>query len=308
MTTSQEMGYLLVGGGEQDPNIGRLLMAAQRKEIPLQSVQQQEALSPGFSWYLSNPTPENQGYYPDGTESPKLIRGAFLRYDVFGTGVTDSKPKPKVQKRALGWYQTVQGWLLSQPQVRLFNRHMSPIASNKLAALSLANQVGLTIPDTWITNAASQIQSYAPESAIAKPVAGGGFCRSLDELQKPGTFRNGKAAMPAIVQKRLVAPEVRIYVIGNHTLAFEMRSPNLDYRVHQDAQVIPVEVPEKEAKLLRQLMGKLNMDFGAADFKTNPETNEFVFLELNTSPMFARFDQESNGTVCDAMVDTLYGL
>ena len=112
--------------------------------------------------------------------------------------------------------------------------------------------------------------------------------------------------MPAIVQKRLVAPEVRIYVIGKHTLAFEMRSPNLDYRVHQDAQVIPVEVPKKEAKLLRRLMRKLKMDFGAADFKTNPETNEFVFLELNTSPMFARFDQESNGAICNAMVDTLY--
>lgn len=113
--------------------------------------------------------------------------------------------------------------------------------------------------------------------------------------------------MPAIVQNRLVAPEIRIYIIGNHVLAFEMCSPSLDYRVNQDAQVIPVDVPTQEAELLRKLMARLQMDFGAADLKTDPEIGELVFLELNTSPMLVRFDQVSNGAVCTAMIETLYG-
>jgi hypothetical protein len=47
------------------------------------------------------------------------------------------------------------------------------------------------------------------------------------------------------------------------------------------------------------------MDFGAADFKTDPETGQLVFLELNTSPMFARFDQVSGGQVCAAIIHEL---
>ncbi|NER99558.1 MAG: hypothetical protein F6J86_38060, partial [Symploca sp. SIO1B1] len=118
-------------------------------------------------------------------------------------------------------------------------------------------------------------------------------------------FRNGCAAMPAIVQNRLVAPEVRIYVVGNHAFAFEIRSQHLDYRVKQDAQVIPLATIPAEVELLRKLMVTLGMDFGAADFKTDPNTEQLVFLELNSSPMFVRFDQVLDGALCEAMIQTL---
>ncbi len=110
------------------------------------------------------------------------------------------------------------------------------------------------------------------------------------------------------MQNRLVAPEIRIFIIGNQALAFEMRSNSLDYRVKQDAEVIFLsEVPE-EVESLRVLMAKLNMDFGAADFKSDPETGKLIFLELNTSPMFARFNQVSDGVLCTAMLNTLLSM
>jgi hypothetical protein len=47
------------------------------------------------------------------------------------------------------------------------------------------------------------------------------------------------------------------------------------------------------------------MDFGAADFKTDPDTRQLLFLELNSSPMFARFDQVSGGQLCAAIIHEL---
>lgn len=70
--------------------------------------------------------------------------------------------------------------------------------------------------------------------------------------------------MPALIQPCLVAPELRVFVIGERTLAFEVSSPSLDYREHQDAEVTPCEVPP-EAAALRRLMQDLRMDFGAAE-------------------------------------------
>ena len=121
-------------------------------------------------------------------------------------------------------------------------------------------------------------------------------------------LRNGLAASPAIVQKRLVAPEVRIYVIGQSAFAFEVRSNSLDYRVNQDAELILLPEAPPEISHLRQLMSRLGLDFGAADFKTDPDTGHLVFLELNTSPMFARFDQVSQGRLCQVMLQELGGL
>ncbi len=38
----------------------------------------------------------------------------------------------------------------------------------------------------------------------------------------------------------------------------------------------------------------------------DPETEELLFLEVNTQPMFAAFDQTVDGMLCDAIIDYLY--
>ena len=74
--------------------------------------------------------------------------------------------------------------------------------------------------------------------------------------------------MPAIVQKRIVPPEVRIYVIGESAFAFEVRSNSLDYRVNQDAELILLPEAPEEVSMLRKLMQRLGMDL----LMSNPET------------------------------------
>ncbi len=286
---------LLVAGGHSDPNLTELVNTARETGVLINDLRHGVQDSFPLSWQLNDSllSVHNQ------TISP---HGAFIRYDVFA-GFQD--PRPAVSKRARGWYDTIQGWLLSESEIRLFNRHQTPLAGNKGATLALAQKCGLKIPQTIITNQQEQLIECGEGKAIAKPVAGGDFCYGLDELLKKIEFRDGCAATPAIVQTRLVAPEIRIYVIGDHSFAFEMRSPSLDYRVKQDAVVLPLSQVPSEVEPLRVLMSKLKMDFGAADFKSDPQTGKLVFLELNTSPMFARFNQVSNGALCRGMLETL---
>jgi glutathione synthase/RimK-type ligase-like ATP-grasp enzyme len=214
-------------------------------------------------------------------------------------------PRPSVTARAFAWYQTVMGWLLSEPRIRMFSRQMSQAATNKPAALVFAREAGLRIPPTLITNEAGKLSGDRVEYMVAKPVIGGDYCYSLAEALDKTDLRSGLAAMPAIVQKRLVPPEVRIYVIGQSAFAFEVRSSSLDYRVNQDAELILLPGIPPELSMLRKLMSRLGLDFGAADFKTDPDTGQLIFLELNTSPMFARFDQVSGGQLCAAIIHEL---
>ena len=39
--------------------------------------------------------------------------------------------------------------------------------------------------------------------------------------------------------------------------------------------------------------------------ETDPETGRLQFLEINSNPMFAGFDQAAGGVLCDAMLDWL---
>ena len=286
---------LLLAGGEDDPNLVALANAATKAGVELLELRIAPGESPAFCWdpVAGAPRLSGQELKPSA---------AFIRYDVF-SGMKD--PRPAVNSRALAWYQTFMGWLLSEPRIRIFNRDVSQIATNKPASLVLAREAGLPIPATLVTNEVERFGAGQLHSLVAKPVSGGGYCHPLAGALNKAELRGGLAAMPAIVQKRLVPPEVRIYLIGQFAFAFEVRSGSLDYRVNQDAELILLPEVPRELRMLRKLMSRLGMDFGAADFKTDPDTGQLLFLELNSSPMFARFDQISGGQLCAAVIHEL---
>jgi hypothetical protein len=317
---------LLIAGGLLDPNLQALADAAERLDVAWLDWRVPKDSSPPCHWDLALDA-SSPPWHPE--REPALRGaplGAFVRQDVFAH-LED--PRPEVARRAQGWYTVFQSWLLCKPDVRSFNLDMAPHALNKPAALLKARAAGLRIPPTQITNdtarlrarlsadeQAEQAVSLADEGAnageasahvhrpgsIAKPVAGGGLCQTLEDALKGITV--DYSAMPAIIQPRLVAPEVRLFVVGHEAHAFLVESPSLDYRAEQDAEVSYIETPD-EVTALRQLMASMRMDFGAADFKTDPATGELVFLELNTSPMFARFDHASGGALTESMVKHL---
>jgi len=288
------MGILLAGGS-RDPNIAALADAAKKVRVEVVDLRVPISESPAFCW-----NPEEGRVQL--SRHDVCVTGAFIRYDVFAT-LEDSRPAVAV--RSMAWYQSVWGWLLSDPGIRMFNREMSQIATNKPATLVHARRAGLRIPSTLITNDVQSFSAHEAPSMIAKPVAGGDYCYSLNDALGKANLSGAPAASPAIVQNRLVAPEVRIYVIGEHVFAFRLLSSSLDYRVDQDVELMLMPELPGEVAALRKLMSGLGVNFGAADFKTDPNTGDLVFLELNTSPMFERFDVASNGRICAAIIGEL---
>lgn len=284
---------LVIAGGQDDPNITGLCRAAVEGGFPHQALLVGPDAHPRLHWDLEN----NELQLAGTSLNPTAI---LLRYDVFAS-MRD--PRQEVSRRASSWFTTLSGYAQSHRQTRMFNKHASPIMGNKPAMLVRAREAGLAIPRTRISNDVDHILACQPaETHIAKPVDGGGYCLALPDALRAFPHHDGAAASPAIVQERLVPPELRIYRIGSEFLAYDMDSPDLDYRVRQSATVRPVEVPAEIATKQAALMDELEMDFGAADYKTDPTTGELVFLELNSSPMFAHFDQVSEGALCRAML------
>ena len=204
---------LLLAGGQDDPNLTVLAHAAQRANVDLLDLRLPASESLAFCWDPAERVARFAGKQIKAT-------AAFIRHDVF-SAMQD--PRPEVSARASAWYYTMMGWLLSEPHVRIFNRQMGQAAANKPAALVFAREAGLQIPLTKITNQAGSFSAEQRESIIAKPVGGGDDCYSLAEAMAKTDLRGGLAASPAIVQKRLAPPEVRIYVIGAAEFAFEVR-------------------------------------------------------------------------------------
>lgn len=283
----------LVVGGAADPNIAALIGAFDRAGVAVQPVLI-GAQVPALSW-----EPVGGPLVIDGVA--RTPRAMFLRHDVFGS-LRD--PDPQLAANAMAWTAALVGWLTASPAVRTPNRAMWGASANyKPAALVLADQVGLRPPATLVTNDRAAAEAFlGGRDKIAKPVAGGDLARPLDDAMAMASRTSGPFAAPAIIQERLVPPEVRVYVIGDRTFAFEVVSRHLDYRAANDAEVIALDAaPDGVAGPLLRLARAMELDFCAADFKAAPD-GSLRFLEVNTSPMFSRFDQASGGRLCDALV------
>ncbi|MFL6196050.1 MAG: RimK family alpha-L-glutamate ligase [Thermoanaerobaculia bacterium] len=290
-------GPILVAGGDRDPNLRALVACLEGRGEPVFFLRVGESHHPSVTWEL-----ESGRLVVDGEEVRP--RAAFVRYDVF-THLADGRPASSF--RAGSWYTAVTGWLAVHEEARILNRRSLHRSTNKPEALYRARLSGLAVPPTLVTNHLAELPGFAPERPkIVKPINGGGHCQRLDEVLETTPSRDGVAASPAIVQTELVPPEVRVFGIGGRFLAFSVASDDLDYRVRQSARVEALaEVPDGLAEGLGQLMDGMGLDFGAADFKTCPETGRLLFLEINSGPMFAAFDQAAGGAVAGAIADFL---
>lgn len=228
-------------------------------------------------------------------------RAVFIRHDVF-TALADGRDAPA--QRAYAWFTTLLSWAAAHPEVRLLNRDHTAFVL-KPQQLLVARTHGLHIPSTLVTNDSALLKGRNAKTLVVKPVAGGDYCQPLAPVLQSAPRRGSALAAPAIVQARLVPPELRIYRVGEKLLSFRVESEALDYRTDAKARVVPVPTDRALAGPLRAAMDALDLDFGAADFKRCPDTGRMLFLEVNSSPMFAAFDAASDGAVSRALTRAL---
>ena len=288
---------LLVVGGDADPNIAALLAAADRSGVSCQKLLVGKTSHPSLTW-----DPAGGQLWLEG--EALQCSAAFVRHDVF-TALQDGQASS--HHRALAWYTAVTGWLATHPEVFIFNRRNLNQVTNKPLVLKLAHDCGLAIPETLITNDGERLASL--EDRVVKPINGGGYCEPLAEVLERTPLRDGRAAAPAIIQQRLAPPEIRIYAVGKEYFAFNVISPELDYRATQNCRVEYVDAGVFASRELTDSLGtllaQLGLDFAAADFKTCPATGRLLFLVVNTGPMFAAFNHASDGKLCNAMLEYL---
>jgi hypothetical protein len=289
---------LLITGGVRDQNLWRLADYCKRAGIPHETLYVGKDAHPAITW-----SPDAPGQLLlNGV--PCTPAGVFIRYDVFEFLAENSKA---AEQRANAWYTAVASWLHYRPEVRALNLSIGGAGQSKPAMLRLAQEAGLTIPKTIISNDVEAITAFLGENAaIAKPINGGAYCHALEELLQAAPTKGNALPSPAIVQEKLSYPEYRVFIIGDDLVSFRTESSLLDYRQEPDADVRHIEtMPAHINDGMRRLAKLLDANYGAADFKTHPKTGEIIFLEYNSGPMFGHFDYLAGGRICRAIASHL---
>lgn len=279
---------LLIVGGESDPNTQRI-------------VDQAHLLGTEYLfWDTDQPASRNIAW---DFESPDLDLGEhrirpsaiFLRCNVFGDDKTQN----------LSVFDAIQAYAHAWPEVKILNRRCICDVNNKSFNLRLAKQIGFEVPQSLVMCNLNPLRTHPdPKSRIAKPLNGGAHTKRVDELIQD---ENELAtATPQFIQENLLGENLRIFSVNEKLFCFHLVTNKLDYREDPGVDVVQVDVPESLVELTRRLVKEKGFDYCALDFRCRNGFDDPVFLEVNSFPMFVRFDDACKNRLADEVLEFLY--
>ena len=189
---------------------------------------------------------------------------------------------------------------------------------SKPLQLELLRRLGAPLPRTLISNDPQQIRAFhAAEVAsggdvIFKPLLGGAITRLLDGavLDQLEAVR----AAPVIFQQRIHGDDIRVVLVGDRLVsAVAIRTPqsHLDFRddpvyCSGSAAYEPVLLPEAVLALCRRAAAACGLVFAGIDLKHTPG-GEWLFLELNSSPVYLDVERKLEHPISAALAELLIG-
>lgn len=196
---------------------------------------------------------------------------------------------------------------------------------NKLYQLRAAARVGLLIPETLITNVASEAIAFCEKRGgkVAIKTFGGNnlqdangsdlviYTRGVTKrelLEHSSSMKYAPVMFENYIPKKI---ELRVTVVGDSIFACGIHSQDSprtkdDWRkydfpnVKHEVFTLPRDIQEK----LLHFMKSLDISFGAIDMVLTPE-DEFVFLEINPSGQWGWIEAITGMPISEAIADLL---
>jgi glutathione synthase/RimK-type ligase-like ATP-grasp enzyme len=189
-----------------------------------------------------------------------------------------------------GLWQTMDANWINAPSLDLSAQH-------KAYQLKVAQNVGLRIPATLMTNDPNEARKFIDAHGY-RQVVYKSYSSTETEWRETRLLKQDELTLldqvqhaPVIFQHYVEASyDLRITAVGDRIFPAAIHSQQTDYPVDcridiGSAHIEPVEIPtEVHAKLL-SLMRRLGLTYGAIDMRLTPQ-GEYVFFEVNPAGQF----------------------
>jgi glutathione synthase/RimK-type ligase-like ATP-grasp enzyme len=214
------------------------------------------------------------------------------------------------------WNEAINGlWqLLDVPWMN--NPNHDDAASRKARQLRVAAEIGLKVPRTLITSDPGRARRFIAELGPGRVVYKTFSCTHTiwretrllraEDLELIETVRFA----PVIFQEFVPAAcDVRVTAIGGRLFAAQIKSAerpgSVDFRMSVgDAELAAIELPGDLADMLRALLKRLGLVYGAIDLRRTPE-GEYYFFEVNTAGEFLFVEDRTGQPIARALADWL---
>jgi glutathione synthase/RimK-type ligase-like ATP-grasp enzyme len=278
---------LLIVGGESDPQTQRVVDQAHLRNVRYHFLDTDQADAERIAWDFDSAR-------IDLHQTVLHPTAVFMRYNVF----------THAPARDLAIFETILSYTLAWTELKILNRSAVSDANNKSRNLRWARDAGLAVPRTLVMADLTPLATMPDaDSQIIKPLSGGEHTRAVSEVRVDTDYL--AHLPPQFVQNRLRGENLRLFWIGGQPFCFHVQSTALDYRTDAHVGVARIEPPRELLAPTGQLVERIGFDYCALDFRCVAGFDRPVFLEINSFPMFVRFDDAAGNALVDAILSLL---
>ena len=206
-----------------------------------------------------------------------------------------------------GLYHSLHAYWVNDPA-------RDAVAAHKPYQLALAQEIGLDIPPTLMTNDIDEARAFwcqhEGETIYKQFLALRETWRETRRLKPEDEAEAESVAhAPVIFQKHVPAvADLRVTVIGGEFFAAATDVQKADYpqdvRMNLGAKYEVHELPSATKHMLSTLMQRLGLVYGAIDMRLTPD-GRYVFLEINPAGQFLYIELATGQPIAAALANAL---
>lgn len=258
----------------------------------------------GRTFYLGQPVDDVRGFYLRSVPAPYVPAmeqdDTLVLYADWFTTFTQTRERAAY---FLSWLLQ----LAHQGATLVNGPHAASVMQYKPFQLHVLRSLGARVPRTLISNDPAAIRAFHAEvkDVIYKPVLGGALTRRLDAeaLER----LEAVTASPVIFQECAAGDDLRVMLVGEEIVscvAIETPEQHLDFRGDPaysggQASYREVALPEPVQRFCRQAARACGLTFAGIDIKHRGD--DFVFLELNSSPIYLDVERKLGHPISRAL-------
>lgn len=317
---------ILLLSNERDITTDYVVLELRRRGIPYFRLNSERLSDASVRCHWRSDRPDWDIIFPDRTLLTSCISAGYFRRP--GTPLVQPSITDPAEFRYCGdeW-----GAVLRSIYVALGERWLNAPANiaraeDKALQLAAANEIGLQIPPTIITNDFETAVSFMSEGVTVGKAFHTSFLDDANGEADRIMFttrladghrltRESLSVAPVIFQQEIMkAYDVRVTVVGNRLFAATIGSQTkaettVDWRrgAYPDLPHARHELPDEVASRCISLVRLLGLKFAALDFVLD-RAGEYWFLESNPNGQWAWIESRTGLPISSAIVDELVAI
>jgi hypothetical protein len=264
------------------------------------------------NWRWQDGGPSGYIRSPQWTLDLAELTGVYARYPGPDGRLPLSGLKPDEVATMYSEHDSGISALVDGLQCAVINRTGGGMSNNSKPYQALTiRQCGLLIPPTLVTNEPEDARAFYDEhngEVVYKSISG---IRSIVRRMEPSQLQRLHllANSPAQFQVFIPGDNIRVHTVGTRLFATRVRSEAVDYRyAHRDGFRVEMEaatLPPPVVASCLKLARTLDLLVTGIDLKETSE-GEYYCFEINPSPGFLYYEQNSRQPISLAIADLLY--